>query len=89
MGYSNAYGMREQAGERTALTYHLQVNHYPPVSLDFLPLAEKALACAREGNFDEELDLPQGGTKTVAVVIKGLHLDAFVDFDDEAQHEEE
>jgi hypothetical protein len=48
------------------------------VSIAFLPAAMRAIDNAMAEDWDEEIDLPNGLTRTTAAVIDGLHLDAFV-----------
>ena len=66
-----------------ALTWHLRGNHYPPIHLDFLESAKKAIELANEGDFTTEITLPNGKVKTVAEVMEGLHLDSFVKYEEE------
>lgn len=68
-----------------ALCWHLTGNHYPPVSLDFLPAVKEALSYAQDAidTDDDELwkkviELPNGKKLTVAAIIEGLHLDGFL-----------
>ena len=61
-----------------ALTWHLRGNHYPPVHLDFLPSAKKAIELANEGDFTSEIELPNGKILTVGEIVRGLHLDSFI-----------
>lgn len=82
MGYVAAVEMRFYLGEEFALEWHLQYNHYPPVPLNLLPVAKKALQLARNGDFDTRLLLPSQVLKTVEEVVDELHLSAFLDGDD-------
>lgn len=66
-----------------ALTWHLRGNHYPPIHLDFLASAKKAIELANEGDFTTEITLPNGKVKTVGGIIEGLHLDSFVKYEEE------
>ncbi len=61
-----------------ALTWHLRGNHYPPIHLDFLPSAKKAIELANEGDFATEIELPNGKILTVGAIVRGLHLDSFI-----------
>lgn len=61
-----------------ALTWHLRGNHYPPVHLDFLPSAKKAIELANENDWTTEIQLPNGKILTVAAIVSGLHLDSFI-----------
>lgn len=66
-----------------ALTWHLRGNHYPPIHLDFLPPAKQAIELANEGDFTTEIELPNGKILTVGAIINGLHLDSFVQYEEE------
>ncbi len=50
MGYSSAVDMRNWLAEDQALRWHLQSNHYPPISEVFLPAAKEALGHARNAH---------------------------------------
>lgn len=82
MGFLAAVEMRYYLGGDYALEWHLQCNHYPPISLDFLPVAKKALELARNGDFSTKLLLPNRILQTVGEVLEGLHLHAFLDGED-------
>lgn len=57
-----------------ALTAHLQSNHFPPIPVQFVPLAEKAIELAADASiryiegvesdhlWDEEVEFPEGCT---------------------------
>lgn len=62
-----------------AIAWHFGANHYPPVDRAFLPVALEAIALANDGEWDTELEYPNGLTRTVAHTIEGLHLDAFLE----------
>ena len=49
MGYVTAQDVRSGLPEDQALAWHLQYNHYPPISLVFLPVIREALSAARRG----------------------------------------
>lgn len=61
-----------------ALTWHLRGNHYPPIHLDFLAPAKQAIELANEGDFTTEIELPNGKILTVGAIVRGLHLDSFI-----------
>lgn len=63
-----------------ALTWHLRGNHYPPIHLDFLAPAKKAIELANEGDWKTEITLPNGAVKTVSGIVEGLHLHSFVTY---------
>ena len=91
MGLTQAVGMAEAVNDglvdlRSALAYHLQVNHYPPLSADVVELCYQAVALWNAGEYDtvqKDLhgnDFPN--PLTVAEVVENirepLHLDAFL-----------
>lgn len=95
MGYLNAYGAAQHAQLEQALAWHLTANHYPPVSIDFIPACKQAIQTfviaagstelKGEDHVYQQLcntyvDLPNGNRMSVVEVVEGLHLDAFVDF---------
>lgn len=84
MGYFTARDLRDYLPEDQALAWHLQYNHYPPISLIFLPAIREALASAREGDFCRRIELPTGRVVTVADVVEQVHLHAFLDDEEEA-----
>jgi len=61
-----------------SLTFHLH-NLYPPIRLDWLPVASKAIRLANEGRWDEAIQYPNGLERTVGFTIKGLSLETFLD----------
>lgn len=85
MGYMNAVGMADALPLEQALAWHLTHNHYPPVPVVMIPVAERAVRAARRGQYTLRLKLPAGvswrGEKTVPVsaVVESFHLDAFID----------
>ncbi len=79
MGYDFARELRAKLPEELALRCHLIYNHFPRVSLEFLPIAQEALRLAREGDFATTLELPNGTRLPVAQIIADLHLEAFLD----------
>jgi len=95
MGRAFIEGFLSQGVEReVALGYHLQYNHYPPVSKDFVPACIKAIDAGNEAerdrNWDIDIELPNGKIRKASQIIDGLHLDAFFDnYDDEEYEDEE
>lgn len=81
MGYLSASEMRRHLTEKQALTWHLQHNHYPPISLAYLPLVREALGCARAGDFDNHVQLPSGRFVSVSQIVEFFNLDAFLEPD--------
>ena len=79
MGNLQAREIASLADLTTAVTWHLRSNHYPPIHTDFVPVALKAIYLAGEGEYDAELEYPNGLVRTVAHTVEGLHLDAFIE----------
>ncbi len=87
MGANNLTGMLEVSTREQALRWHLQSNCFPPVSLDFIGIAEQAIANAFDGEWDTEILMPNGRTLTVLAIVEGLHLEPFLT--DEPYYEDE
>lgn len=62
-----------------ALNWHITANHYPPVNPVFIPTCKKAIELANQGNWDEVIVMPNKREKTVSEIIRGLHLEAFLE----------
>jgi hypothetical protein len=88
MGASQAHEFAALVGEglplRSALVYHLESNHYPPISRDWIPAAEEAIELASAGIWDADIARPDGyataelPTNSVYDIIENLHLDPFI-----------
>ena len=63
-----------------ALKIQLQNNHFPPVSLDFIPSCKKALDACLNDNSDKKIKMCNGITKSAWSIIEGLHLESFLDY---------
>ncbi|MGD2144670.1 MAG: hypothetical protein PVF54_09365 [Anaerolineae bacterium] len=84
MGSMQAREMARLTPDRdTALRWHLQHNHYPPVNVAFVETCKLALDYAAYGDWDYEIKMPNGVTLTVGQIIEDLHLDSFLDTGDE------
>jgi len=57
---------------------HLQHNHYPPVSLDFVPTCIEAMELASSGDGECIIAMPNGKYISAYNIIEGLHLESFV-----------
>lgn len=79
-----------QIPRHTALLIHLTSNHFPPLSEQCLPFAERAIDLANEGKADEIVSVEleggdasltdqQGNEATAADLIEAWHLDWFLD----------
>lgn len=83
MGALQAREMAESGlSLRTALDWHLTSNHYPPVHRVFIDTAIEAIEHANEDDWDHVIEMPNGISKSVADIVTGLHLGAFIDSDE-------
>lgn len=85
MGTLHAMEYASMEDRRLALGAHLTSNHYPPIHPVFIETAEWAIdrvvvAVLEEDPevWDETTTMPNGLVRSVADIIEGLHLDAFV-----------
>ena len=79
MGRMNAEGMAESGLPlELTLEWHLQSNHYPPVSLAFIPTCVKAIQCCKDGASDTDITMPNGLVHSAAEIVEGLHLEPFL-----------
>ncbi len=84
-GYASAVGMAAAAPLRVALEWHLQSNHFPPIPVVMVPVAERAVLAARRGDYARHLRLPAGvlwrGKRSapVSAFVESFHLAAFID----------
>lgn len=90
MGYMQAQSFADAVEDGTvafhsALNWHLNANHYPPVGHMF-SAAEAAIEAARDDDYDREVALPQGvrfrrtdrAYAPAYAVIEALHLEPFI-----------
>jgi hypothetical protein len=82
MGSFQAADMADQIQQgrldlETAIRWHLQSNHYPPVHESFVPVALQAICAVNREEFEHRIELPNGLTNTAAEIINGLHLHEF------------
>jgi hypothetical protein len=76
---------------RTAIGYHLQGNHYPPVPLSMVQPCVEAIDAYWEGDQNKKIDLPEGVSwkgenyAPAWALIEAHHLDAWCqdDYEDE------
>ena len=77
--------------QRVALEYHFTGNHYPPLPLSLIPIAETAIELANHGEWDNKLALPDGisykGTTSAPVwaCVEEWHLEWFLSNDEEEE----
>jgi hypothetical protein len=86
MGYLQAAEMAALAPDReTALRWHLQSNHYPPVPTSMISVCEAAIDATIDGDYDDEIELPEGvryqgnNTAPAWAIVEAHHLDAFIE----------
>jgi hypothetical protein len=94
MGSMRAIDFNEQvkAGNirlEIALMDHLEANHYPPLPVALVPTAMHAIDLANIGDWDEVIDMPpriqfrDRDTASVSEIVKSMHLDAFLEVDED------
>ena len=93
MGYSQAEGMAEMVQEgqtslHQALTYHLRVNHYPPVPESMVDVALRAIEAGSKDDWTKRIRLPEGvehrlygGAAPAFAIVEAFHLEPFVQED--------
>ncbi len=80
MGRMYIEGFKDQGiGLDQLLKIHLTGNHYPPVSLDFIPACKEAIEYCNAEESTSDVMLPNGIKKEAWQVVEGLHLDSFLD----------
>lgn len=97
MGRMQALEMGHYAPLNRALIWHLQSNHFPPMPLDLLPVARKAIELANQAIAEDDESLWQtmiyvstaDKELSVSEIIEGMHLDSFLDAVQEDVYEEE
>jgi len=88
MGHLSALDMAASTDLDTALSWHLTANHFPPLPLELLPVAKRAIAKANAGRYDDRLKLPAGiryrdaSSAPVYACVEAWHLDAFLEEED-------
>lgn len=65
MGTTGAMGMADAVNDGlasldTALSWHLQSNHYPPVPSAFIASCKAAIEAGQDEDYDREIALPKG-----------------------------
>lgn len=98
MGYTQAQEMAHYTHNglsiEAALRYHLTVNHFPPVPVEMVPVAKRAISKAFLGQWDKQVRLPKGTTYRgkslvpVGEIIGALHLEPWLEVDEEEKEKE-
>jgi hypothetical protein len=89
MGSLQAMEMAEMLEIESAIAWHLQSNHYPPIPTSMVPVCLEAIENAIEGNWLKEVELPAGtsyrGSRFAPTdaIIEQHHLHAWVELDEE------
>jgi hypothetical protein len=89
MGSLQANEMANLADLDTALTWHLQCNHYPPIPTYMVEPCKQAIEACNNGEWDYLIDLPNGttyrGEESVraCVIVEALHLEPWIGPEDE------
>ena len=60
MGSLSAQDMRNHTDDDTALTCHLQYNHYPAIPLHMIQPCRDAIEAAKEEDWNRLIQLPEG-----------------------------
>ena len=88
MGYKTAMDIAEAMPIEEALTYHLQVNHYPPIPLAMVGVCVEAIQAVNEYDENREVELPAGvtykgsATAPAYAIATGHHLEPWIDRED-------
>lgn len=99
MGAMQAMEMAEMLDERTAMAWHLQSNHYPPVPSSMIDPCLDAIHACNDGDYEQMISLPfdgvdrngepfqitwRGQTEAPAwAIVEGHHLNAWIELDEE------
>ena len=76
---------RGQVTLDTALSWHLTVNHYPPVPRAMIAPCTEAIAACTEGDPERNIALPEHATyrgcasASASEIVETFHLEPFVD----------
>lgn len=88
MGALSAMDMAEQVDIRTALAWHLQYNHYPPIPVSMVDTCIAAIDACNDGVWNEDIDLPAGvyykgrDTAPAWAIAEQHHLDPWITEED-------
>ena len=93
MGSLQATEMAEMLDIESAISWHLQSNHYPPVPVSMVPACIEAIENALEGNWLKAVELPQGTLyrgsthAPTDAIIEQHHLEPWVELDEEGMED--
>ena len=89
MGSLQAMEMAEMLDIESAISWHLQSNHYPPVPQSMVPACIEAIENALAGEWLKKVELPAGTTyrgsthAPTDAIIDQHHLHPWVELDEE------
>lgn len=89
MGHLHAVDIQNYTDFETALRWHLQSNHYPPVPAAMYEPCVAAIEAANEGDFERAINLTGiaqykgADTAPAWAIVDAHHLDAFIDRDED------
>lgn len=84
MGYNTALDLAQELDLESAIGYHLQGNHYPPVPLSMVQPCIDAIDAYYEDDFNKEIEMPEGvfykgrTTAPAWAIIEQHHLNAWL-----------
>ncbi len=84
MGSLQANEMASLTDLDTALRWHLQCNHYPPIPTYMVEPCKQAIVACNDGEWDRLIDLPNGVTyrgsteATASEIARSHHLDSWI-----------
>ena len=83
MGLLQAQEMKNMLELDQLLHWHLQYNHFPPIHTIFIETAKRAIDLANKGEWETIVVLPNGRILTAAKIIEQLHLETFLDSEED------
>lgn len=83
MGYTQEIEIVNLMDLEKGIRWHLQYNHYPPVSSEMIPIAVKAVRLCREDKFGETIvtffeHQGYGWSFPAGVIVEAYHLEPWV-----------
>ncbi len=88
MGSLQAMEMAEMLDSRTAIAWHLQSNHYPPVPSSMIDPCLNAIEACLDGDYEQLIHLNgsfwRGNDSAPAyAIVEGHHLQAWIELDED------
>lgn len=87
MGALSAIDMADQVDMRTAISWHLTANHYPPVPTSMIDVCIEAIDACNDGVWNEHIELPEGvyykgqTTAPAWAIVDQHHLEFWIEED--------